>query len=67
VNLNVGKKTVSWRDIEDRNIPMIARSFLKLCRYNYLIPLLFNIEALEMYVSQTLPPITNGEYEFYDK
>ena len=46
VNLNVGKKTVSWRDIEDRNIPMIARSFLKLCRYNYLIPLLFNIEAL---------------------
>jgi len=65
--LNVGKKTVSWRDIEDRNIPMIARSFLKLCRYNYLIPLLFNIEALQNFIEQTLPPITNGEYEFYDK
>ena len=67
LNLNVGKKTVSWRDIEERNITMIARSFLKLCRYNYLIPHLFNIEALHNFVEQTLPPTTSGEYEFYEK
>lgn len=67
MNLNVGKKTVSWRDIEERNITMIARSFLKLCRYNYLIPHLFNIEALHNYVEQTLPPTTSGEYDFYEK
>ena len=46
---------------------MIARSFLKLCRYNYLIPHSFNIEALHNFMEQTLPPITNGEYEFYEK
>jgi len=67
VNLNVGKKAVSWRDIEDKNITMIARSFLKLCRYNSLIPHLFNIESLHNFVEQTLPPITNGEYDFYEK
>lgn len=50
VNLNVGKKNVNWRDIEERNITMIARSFLKLCRYNYLIPHLFNIEALHSFL-----------------
>lgn len=32
VNLNVGKKSMSWRDIEEKNTAMIARSFLKLCR-----------------------------------
>ena len=67
VNLNVGKKTVSWRDIEERNITMIARSFLKMCRYNYLIPTMFNIEQLQKFMEQTLPPITNGEQDFYVK
>ena len=46
-NLNVGKKTVTWKDIEDKNMTMIAKSFLKLCRYKYLIPHMFNIEALQ--------------------
>jgi hypothetical protein len=46
----VGKKTVSWKDIKDKNITMIARSFLKLCRYKYLIPHLFNIEALQNFI-----------------
>ena len=58
VNLNVGKKTVNWKDIEEKNITMIARSFLKLCRYNHLIPQLFNIEKLAEFVEATLPPIT---------
>ena len=49
MNLNVGKKTVNWKEIEEKNIPMIARSFLKLCRYNCLIPHLFNIESLHYF------------------
>jgi len=49
-NLNSGKKVVNWKDIEEKNITMIARSFLKLCRYNYLIPHLFNIEALHTFM-----------------
>lgn len=46
---------------------MIARSFLKLCGTNYLIPHLFNIENLQVFIQQTLPPITNGEQEFYNE
>jgi len=50
MNLNVGKKTVNWKDIEEKNITMIARAFLKLSRYHKLIPHVFNIEALHDYV-----------------
>ena len=46
---------------------MIARSFLKLCRYYYLIPHLLNIEQLNDFMEQTLPPITTGEKEFYHR
>jgi len=67
VNFNQQKKLVSWKDIEERNITMIARGFLKLCAYNKLIPTLFNIEQLQQFMEQTLPPITNGEQEFYVK
>ena len=67
VNLNVGKLTVSWRDIEEKGTTMIARSFLKLCRYKHLIPAIMNVEGLHEFVEQTLPPITNGEYDFYEK
>lgn len=64
-NFNNGKKTVNWQDVEEKNIPMIARSFLKLCSNIRLIPNVFNIEALQEFIEQTLPPITNGEQEFY--
>ena len=66
-NFNNVKKTVSWQDVEEKNIPMIARSFLKLCGHNYLIPHLFNIENLQAFIQQTLPPISNGEHEFYNE
>lgn len=69
-NLNEGKKVVSWRDVEEAKDPpvtMCATSFLKLCRYHQLIPHLFNIEALEQFIEQTLPAITQGEHEFYEK
>lgn len=49
-NLNVGKQTVNWRDIEDKNRQMIARSFLKMCRYKSLVPHLINIEALHNFL-----------------
>ena len=45
---------------------MIARAFLKLSRYHKLIPHVFNIEALHDYVEQTIPPITQGEYDYYE-
>jgi hypothetical protein len=64
-NLNTGKRSVGWKDVEEKNIMMIARSFLKLCRYYYLIPHLLNIEQLNEYMEITLPPVTGGEMDFY--
>ena len=46
VHQNQMKKSVTWKDIEEKNITMIARSFLKLCRYNHMIPGVFEIERL---------------------
>lgn len=66
-NLNTGKRSVGWKDVEEKNISMIARSFLKLCRYYYLIPHLLNIEQLHEYLEQTLPPYSSGEIEFYHR
>jgi hypothetical protein len=63
----VGKNTVGWKDIEEKETTMIARSFLKLCRYKHLIPSIMNVEGLHKFIEQTLPPITNGEYDFYEK
>jgi hypothetical protein len=45
----MGKITVSWKDIEDKNLAMIARSFMQLCRYNSLTPHMFNPELLEQF------------------
>lgn len=66
-NINNPKKVIDWEKCKEENTPMIARSFLKLCRHKHLIPHLFNIEQLQDYIQQTLPAITNGEQEFYDK
>jgi hypothetical protein len=62
----MGKITVSWKDIEDKNLAMIARSFMQLCRYNSLTPHMFNPELLEQFFMQTVPPITQGEIDFYE-
>ena len=43
----MGKITVSWKDIEDKNLAMIARSFMQMSRYNSLTPHMFNPELLE--------------------
>ena len=64
-NFNEQKKILTWKDIENKNTPMIARSFLKLCRYYDLIPNVLNIETLAKFMEQTLPAITNAEQEFY--
>lgn len=45
-NFNVQRTTVTWRDLEEKNMTMVARAFLMLCRYKHLIPNLFNAEAL---------------------
>ena len=66
-NLNVGKKTISWPEIQEKNVTMVGRSFLKLCRYKCLITNLLNIEELQKFMEQTLPPVSNAEMDFYTK
>lgn len=64
-NYNNPKKAVGWQEVEDENLPMIARAFLKLCDKKGLVPNLFNQEQLQEYIQQTLPPISNEELEYY--
>lgn len=55
-NFNAGKKViihliiscqiVNWKEIEEKDLRVISRCFLKLARFNYLIPHMFNIESL---------------------
>jgi hypothetical protein len=61
----MGSTSLTWKDIEEKDTTMIARSFLKLCRCHDLIPNVLNIESLAKYMENTLPPITNAEQEFY--
>lgn len=44
LNHNAGKKTTTWKDISSKNTPMLARSFLKMCRCTYLIPHLIDVK-----------------------
>jgi len=67
LNYNQNKKEVSWKDLETQNVPMLARSFLKLARASYLIPHLMDVKDLQTFIEQTLPPITNGEIKFYQQ
>jgi hypothetical protein len=45
-NFNAGKRAINWREIEDKGIKMISRCFLKLARFKFLIPHMFNVEDL---------------------
>lgn len=64
LNLNAKKKVVGWRDIEDKNQSMAVSAFLKLCRCNHLLPGTLNVESLHTFIEQTIPPITQKEYEY---
>ena len=46
VNFNAGKKVLNWKEVEEKNLILICRCFLKLSRMNYLIPHMFNVESL---------------------
>jgi len=64
VNFNAKKKVQGWRDIEDKNQILAVSAFLKLCRCNHLLPGTLNVESLHMFIEQTIPPITQKEYEY---
>ena len=64
-NQNSGRTQKNWEAIEEENIAMLARSFLKMCRYHCLVPDMLPPEELAKLLEQTLPPITNSENEFY--
>lgn len=57
---------MGWREIEEKNLTMISRCFLKLARINYLIPHMFNVESLQEFLKATIPPMTGEEYNFFE-
>eukprot|EP00350_Pseudokeronopsis_sp_OXSARD2_P003878 CAMPEP_0170552962 /NCGR_PEP_ID=MMETSP0211-20121228/10855_1 /TAXON_ID=311385 /ORGANISM="Pseudokeronopsis sp., Strain OXSARD2" /LENGTH=261 /DNA_ID=CAMNT_0010861053 /DNA_START=198 /DNA_END=983 /DNA_ORIENTATION=+ len=64
-NFNAGKKAMGWREIEEKNLTMICRCFLKLSRTNFLIPHMFNVESLQEFLKATIPPMTQEEHNFF--
>jgi hypothetical protein len=66
INFNAGKKVAGWREVEEKNIIMICRCFLKLSRHNFLIPHMFNVESLQEFLKATIPPMTSEEYNFFE-
>ena len=64
-----GKMNVTWKELSEGSEPgtMIARSFLQMCRSKSLIPNLFNVELLHEFFQMTLPPITQGEIDFFER
>lgn len=67
MNFNAGKRVMSWRDIEDKEMIIICRSFLKLARVKFLIPHMLNVEFLEELIKATIPPMTADEYAFFEE
>ena len=57
---------MGWREIEEKNLTMISQCFLKLSRHNFLIPHMFNVEALQEFLKATIPPMTGEEYNFFE-
>jgi len=66
-NFNAGKRIMSWRDIEEKGMILICRSFLKLARVKFLIPHMLNVEFLEELIKATIPPMTAEEYAFFEE
>jgi hypothetical protein len=57
---------INWKDICDKNLPMITRCFVKMAREKELIPHMFNIEDMQTYLKATIPPITSEEYQYFE-
>lgn len=58
---------INWKDIAEKNEPMLARCFIKLAKAKYLIPHMFNIEDMQSYLKATIPPVTSDEYEYFQE
>jgi hypothetical protein len=57
---------LNWRDIAEKNVPMLTRLFVKLSKAKLFIPYMFNIEDLQSYLKATVPPLTTEEYQFFE-
>ena len=65
-NYNAGARKINWKYVEENDITMIARCFLKLCRHKFLIPHMFNVESLQSFLKATIPPLSKEECDFFD-
>ena len=58
---------IGWREIEEKNLTVICRCFLKFARRQFLIPHMFNVESLQEFMKATIPPMTGDEYTYFEK
>lgn len=66
-NFNVKKKVKGWHAIEDENALLYCSAFLKLARCQSLINDMLNVETLQDFIEQVIPPITPKEVEYLQK
>ena len=65
LNLNGGKNKVGWKDVEDKNIAMVARSFLKMSSVVFVVGGILEKSLRDLVVgakaSMLLDKTANGE------
>lgn len=60
------KRGVNWKEMSDKNLGVLAGSFLNFCREKFLIPHMFNVESLQEILLSIIPPLHKEEYEYFN-
>ncbi|CAI2359845.1 unnamed protein product [Moneuplotes crassus] len=59
------KRRVNWKELSDKNMGILAGSFLNFCKDYFLIPHMFNVEVLEGILFSILTPLHVEESEYF--
>jgi hypothetical protein len=66
INKMDNDKSINWKELSDKNLGILTGSFLYFCCEYYLIPHMFNVEALQQILMSVVPPLHKEEYEYYN-
>lgn len=61
------KRGITWKEICDKNLGVLAGSFLNFCKEYFLIPHMFNVESLEGILLSIIPPLHKEEYDYFSQ
>jgi hypothetical protein len=67
LNKMENKRGTTWKEISDKNLGILAGSFLNFCKDYFLIPHMFNVESLEGILLSIIPPLNREEYDYFSQ